>query len=107
MNHYIVVSIEENGKYYSYVLKVSKSTNLLGALDIKGIKVAHLCKTKKEGEHLAKYWNECYKANGTYLFDEPQFQGLTNTPICAILYLEREVTYASTINTSHTRDIRL
>ena len=73
MNHYIVVSIEENKKYYSYVLKVSSSTNIVSALNIKGIMHANLFGSKKECERIATYWNMCYKTNGTYLYDNPSF----------------------------------
>lgn len=72
-NTYIVVSIQEDGKNYAYVIKHHNSNNLTSALKIKGIKAANICDTKKEAEKTATYWNECYKKNGTYMFDEPQF----------------------------------
>lgn len=73
MNHYIVISIEENKKYYSYVIKVSSSTNIVNTLNIKGIIHANLLGSKKECERIATYWNSLYKANGTYLYDKPSF----------------------------------
>ena len=70
---YIVVSIQEDGKNYAYVIKHHNSNNLINVLEIKGILHANICDTKKEAYSIAEYWNECYKKNGTYMFDEPEF----------------------------------
>lgn len=70
---YVAVQIEENGKYYAYAVKVSESDNLLAKLEIKGIKTANLCSTKKLAERIVNMWNVAYKANKRYLFDSPTF----------------------------------
>lgn len=45
---YIAVTVEENKKYYSYVIKTNENTNLLTTLKIKNIICAALCPSKKE-----------------------------------------------------------
>jgi hypothetical protein len=30
----------------------------------------HLCASRKEARNLAEYWNNCFRANGTYAFDD-------------------------------------
>jgi hypothetical protein len=70
---YVAVQIEETGKYYAYAVKVSENDDLLSNLEIKGIKTANLCETKKRAETIVKAWNAAYKANGNYLFDSPSF----------------------------------
>lgn len=68
-NIYLAASYEESGKNYACVLKVSCSENLLACLDRKGIKIAQPCGTKKEAENIVNFWNDCYKNNKTYYFD--------------------------------------
>lgn len=58
--------------YYSYVVSANQGDNLKFCLDcIGGLRVAHLCRTKKEAAELVETWNAGYKANGKYLFDSP------------------------------------
>ena len=52
-NSYIVVTVEENGKYYAYMIKHNNSKNLLYIASIKGILHANICDTKKEAERIA------------------------------------------------------
>ena len=60
--------------YYAYVVSCKAGENLKFALDcIGGLRVAHLCSTKKEAAELVETWNAGYKANGEYLFDSPAF----------------------------------
>lgn len=72
-NTYIVVSIQEDGKNYAYVIKHHNSNNLISVLEIKGILHANICDTKKEAYRIAELWNDGYKKNGAYMFDEPKF----------------------------------
>ena len=69
-NFYFVVTIQENEKYYSYVLKLHQSDNIISRLKIPGIISANIFKTKKEAAATAERWNATYKANNNYLFDE-------------------------------------
>ena len=68
-NFYIVVTIEENGKYYPYMIKTNSSNNLLSTLKIPDIINATLFETKKRAAETVETWRTAYKANGTYLFD--------------------------------------
>lgn len=67
---YIAVQVTENGKNYAYAVKVSESDNLLSKLAIKGITAANLCGSRKEAEEVVATWNECFKENGSYMFEE-------------------------------------
>lgn len=68
---YIAVTVEENKKYYSYVIKVNTQENLLSKLKIKGIVTATITPTKTKAESLVNLWNIIAKRNNQYLFDEP------------------------------------
>ena len=68
-NSYLAVTVEENGKYYAYMIKHHNSNNLLSVLKIKGILHVNICDTKKEATKIVQEWNEGYKQNGTYMFD--------------------------------------
>lgn len=65
---YIAVTIEENGRFYSYVIKTGNQNNLLAVLHIAGIVTANICDTFKAAKEIVTAWNENYKANGTYMF---------------------------------------
>lgn len=67
---YIVVTIQKNEKYYSYVLKLCQSVNILSRLNIPGMISANIFPTKKEAAATVERWNATYKANNNYLFDE-------------------------------------
>lgn len=71
--YYIAVTIQENEKYYSYVLTVPESINLIKALKIKNVYNAMICSTKKSAGEIVDLWNETYKNNNSYLFDTPLF----------------------------------
>ena len=71
--HYLAITIRENEKYYSYVLPVPESDNLIAALKIKNIYNAMICSSKKSASEIVNTWNETYKQNGSYLFDTPLF----------------------------------
>jgi hypothetical protein len=72
-NFYIVINIKENEKYYAYAVKISTMDNLLSKLEIPNIYSANFFGTKKHTDEIVKSWNDAYKANGTYLFDNPSF----------------------------------
>lgn len=72
-NYYIAVTIQENEKYYSYVLRVPECINLIKALKIKNIYNAMICSTKKSAAAIVEEWNKTYKHNKCYLFDNPIF----------------------------------
>ena len=66
-SYYVVATEDKNGKHYAYVAKVANSSNLLCQFPSYAIHV-NACKTAKEARHIADFWNECYKKNGTYVF---------------------------------------
>lgn len=80
-NFYIAVSVvvepfltEDSGGDYAYMIKATSSDNLKSVLDrIGGLKAANLCAAKKEAKELVETWNEAFKQNGTYAFDNPAF----------------------------------
>ena len=65
---YIAITVSENGKFYSFVVKNRHNTSLLYALRIKGIVSANICDTMKKAREIVKEWNDTYKRNGTYMF---------------------------------------
>lgn len=67
---YAAVTVEKGGKYNAYVIKFADCDNVLYTLNPKGCIHANVYKTKKEAYRIADFWNECYKRNGTYLFDD-------------------------------------
>ena len=67
-NLYIAITIRENGKFNSYVLKVNNNNNLLYALEIKNIVNAHYCESKKRCEEIVRVWNNQYKLNNENLY---------------------------------------
>ena len=55
--------------YYSCVIKVSENDNLASVLTrIGGLKHASIMPSKARAAEAANYWNDCYKANGTYFY---------------------------------------
>ena len=67
-NLYIAITIRENGKFHSYVLKVNNNNNLLYALEIKNIVTANYCESKKRCEEIVRVWNNQYKLNNENLY---------------------------------------
>lgn len=62
-------SPEYDPGYYADVIRCSENDNLLPKLDcIGGLIHANICPTKKRAEEVAEFWNNSYKANGTYFF---------------------------------------
>lgn len=80
-NFYMAVSVvvestftDEPGGNYAYMVKFTSSDNLKSVLDrIGGLKAVNMCATRKEAKELVETWNEAYKQNGTYAFDNPTF----------------------------------
>lgn len=75
MYTWYAITVQENGLYYSYAAKIANSYNLVSFFaSIKGLCSANACETKKEASFLAEFWNDTYKANKTYMFqDGPHF----------------------------------
>lgn len=64
----------ENPKwcYYAGVLIVGENDNLMSRFaGIKGLRTVQIIPTKKKAKEIANMWNNEYKRNGEYLFDDP------------------------------------
>lgn len=80
-NFYMAVSVvvestltDDPGGNYAYMVKFTSNDNLKSVLDrIGGLKAANLCTIKKEAKELVEVWNEAFKQNGTYAFDNSAF----------------------------------
>ena len=72
--YYLAVTVEDKPDlYYSYVVEALQNNNLCSALErIPGLKCAHIYGTRKQAKEIADFWNDCYKANGTYLFQKKE-----------------------------------
>lgn len=69
---YIAVTVEENGKFYSWVHITKANNNLIDVLSsIQNIITANVCDTLKSAKEIVLAWNETYKRNGTYIFSKP------------------------------------
>lgn len=67
---YLAITINDNNNHYSYVLQASENENVYSVLKrIPGIMSANICRTRKEAHEIVDFWNEAYKKNGTYKFD--------------------------------------
>ena len=73
MKFYAAINIKENGKYYAFVEPFSDSDNALAKLYHKNMTSVNVYSTKKKAAEIASFWNDCYRKNGTYLFDNPKF----------------------------------
>lgn len=71
---WLVITIQEKGKYYAYAQRISTSDDIKSFLErFKGLLHANITPTKKRALEIAKCWNDSYKNNGTYLFSSPTF----------------------------------
>lgn len=70
MKAYFAITVQENGKYYSYAETIKSGENVLHTLTkIKGAITAEVCPTRIQAERLAEKWNDSARANHNYLFD--------------------------------------
>lgn len=68
-NTYMIATIKENERYYSYVIQHHNNTDLVHEMQrIKNLHNMTICDTKKEAFDVCEDWNETYKANGTHMF---------------------------------------
>lgn len=55
-------------KYYAWADSLEGGQNIVSW--VRKLKFAYLCRTKTEAREMATAFNEDYKRNGTFLFDE-------------------------------------
>lgn len=72
-NFYYVATIQENEKYYSYVLPVKENNNLLSIFKIKNVIDITPYATKKHAQYIAKFYNIQFKIDDCYLFEGGPF----------------------------------
>lgn len=73
-NVYLAINTKENGKMYAFAWKVSGNQNLLSVLHgFENLETVNVCTSLKAARELVTIWNECYKANGSYMFSESSF----------------------------------
>lgn len=66
---FLACTVEENGKFYSFVEVVRVGEELKHLIDRhENLVIAHLCGSRHEADDLVVCWNEQYRANGTYMF---------------------------------------
>lgn len=70
---YYVATIQENKKYYSYVLPVKENNNLLSIFKIKNVIDITPYATKKQAQYIANFYNVQYKIDGCFLFEGGAF----------------------------------
>ena len=66
---WVVVVCSEGEKNYAHAWKLNNKSNVISQIKELRAGCVHLCGTKKEACGLAEFWNQCYKENGTYMFD--------------------------------------
>ena len=76
--YYVVDTMDENGLYFAYPVRVHESNNLLSVIaGYKNIVTLHQCKTMKAAKQTADTWNEGHKKNGRYLYQNNDFDNMT------------------------------
>ena len=66
-----VVIVCYGDKFHAFTISVAGSQNLFSSLNMwAGIVSASICSSKKDAEHLAEFWNECYQENGTWFYSK-------------------------------------
>ena len=67
--HLIFVD-EQNGKFFAFPEAIRTGNNLKCFIERwPSAGIIHICENATEARTLAAAWNECFKKNGTYLFD--------------------------------------
>lgn len=68
----LIITIEKNGKHYSYAQKEPSTNNLAYVFkSIKYLSTLNICSSYKKAQELAEFWNECFEKNNTLMsYDE-------------------------------------
>ncbi len=72
-NHYITITIKENGKYYTYMRRVTIENNIANIAKEENVIDISIMPTKKEARQRVEFLNNSYKIRGVFLFDEIPF----------------------------------
>lgn len=71
--YYFVIATEDNGKYYAHAWRHPENNILNLVAQFPKAHIIHPVKTMTKAKELATAWNDNYKANGNYMFN--------NTPL--------------------------
>lgn len=66
--YYVITKKNEEDKYYSYAERISGCNNILTLVKKNVVNITAFS-TFKEAKEIAKFWNNTYKFNGTYMFE--------------------------------------
>lgn len=72
MKHfYFAATIEQNGRRAAMTIHAGGDENLMHTFSrIQGLEFVNACESKKQAEQIVQHWNDCYRANGTYLYSD-------------------------------------
>lgn len=66
---FLACTVEQNGKYISFVDVWQCHNNLKCLFDAHpDLVTAHICESRKQADEIVLSWNAAYKSNGTYLY---------------------------------------
>lgn len=77
MDNYVwyVLIRTENGKHYAHAFRLRQNQNIASFVhDYPNITHMNACPTMKYAKEIAQAWNESFKKNGTYMFDDENYQ---------------------------------
>ena len=67
---YVISIKNEKDKRYAFLERIPLCNNLVGYASHDGVEFMMLCKTKKHAIEVANGWNDGYRANGNFIYDE-------------------------------------
>lgn len=68
---YLVFSETKDGKHFAHAETIKAGENLKVYVDrYPNAKVIHICESATQAAYLAEEWNEAYRNNRTYMFQE-------------------------------------
>ena len=66
---YLAISINENGKKYAYIRRISHQDNIANMFKNTPVEIATIRPTKKDAIRVVNHWNAVYIANNCHLFE--------------------------------------
>ena len=70
MFHYALQFVDDNGKHFAQPVSVGDGANVAAFFsELKGLVIAHPCKSKRAALEVAVAWNDEAKKNGNYRYD--------------------------------------
>lgn len=65
---YYVITVEEDGKYFSYAETIHNSNNLVGKFPKNAITI-NACDTRKKADEIARSWNEIWREKDQFSYE--------------------------------------